>query len=415
MKPSFDFESERPLPAPFVFADSEHQNYQENSTEVLTPVDRQRQERKRASSSSHSVLGGLFWFLLPFGFIAAAWYLAPYAVERYHYAATRGRVQAEYENAVTMLMDAPLTQVSLASQLVAQKIKPSVVSIKQAVHTRRGVEPGNQGSGVVLDVEGYIITNQHVVGEAKQVLVTLHDRSEYVGVVVGRDEETDLAVIKIDAPNLLAAEWGESDHLQVGSLVWAVGSPYGLDQTVTSGIVSGMERRGRESRYQEFLQTDAAVNPGNSGGALVNLQGQVVGINTSIYGDRFQGISFAVPSSICRFVFEQLLEKGNVSRGFLGVEPGPISQDQMNYFNLPNLDGALVKKITRGTPAYRSPLRINDVIRSWNGNTVRHWRTLYRYISMSTPNSNANVEILRNGREHTIEVPIGSLASYYGG
>ena len=413
MKPPYHCESDSAAsPSPMMIGDAKNTEREKKVIQSLAQAETRSGQRDLSYPETISVLGGLFWFFLPIGLIVAAWYLAPYAVERYHYAATRGRVQAEYENAAKLLKETPLDQVSQAFQLVAQKIRPSVVSIKLAIRTANGLDQGNQGSGVVMSADGYILTNQHVVGLADRVLVTLHDRSQHWGQVVGRDQQTDLAVIKVDAPNLIPADWGDSDHLQVGSMVWAVGSPYGLEQTVTSGIISGTERIGREGPFQEFLQTDAAVNPGNSGGPLVNSQGQVVGINTSIYGDSFQGISFAVPSTLCRFVFEELLDDGEVSRGFLGVVPRPVFQHHVSSLNLPDLNGAMINEIDEGTPASRSPLRINDVIRRWNGHPIRQYDSLFRYISMSPPNTYAKVEIIRNGIEKTIEVPVGDRGDY---
>ncbi len=361
------------------------------------------------SDKPNGAVGGAFWFLATVLLVLTAWWIGPLAVEKYRYAATRGRVQAEYEHAVQRLRNTPLNDLSLAYQLVAQRIRPSVVSVRAGI-LRSGLTEflsGGQGSGVVLSTDGYIITNDHVVKNAQYVEVILHDRSKYEAEVVGTDPYTDLAVLKVDAPGLIAADWGDSDKLRVGSMVWAVGSPYGLDQTVTLGILSAKDRGGRESNYQEFLQTDAAVNPGNSGGPLVNAQGQVVGINTSIYGEKFQGISFAVPSSVCRHVYEQITIHGKVSRGFLGVLPDMVTQEDKIKYSLPDLDGAIIRRISRNTPAAGSDLRRNDVIRKWNGNPIRSYTNLYRYIGMTPPFTTATAEILREGKPMVIEVPVG--------
>ena len=175
-----------------------------------------------------------------------------------------------------------------------------------------------------MSEEGFILTNEHVVRGAEEIQITLYDRRVYQAKLIGQaDSYNDLAVLKIDADDLVPAEWGDSDSLEVGSIVWAIGSPYGLDQTVTSGIISAKNRYDRNQPQQELMQTDSAVNPGNSGGPLVDAMGRVVGINTSIYGEQFQGISFAVPSVQAKFVYEETIKKGYVRRGILGAIPTP--------------------------------------------------------------------------------------------
>ena len=281
-----------------------------------TPVKRQDDKYSRHYQPRRG--SGLLWMVASIALLFAAWFLGPEMVSRYQYAVTRGRITAEYDNARAVLVaDAPLESFSTAFQLVAQSIRPSVVSIiaEHREYGRPGKTASGQGSGVIMSADGFIITNAHVVGDATRVNVILDDRRDFVAKVIGRDERSDLAVLKINAEHLLPAEWGDSDALKVGSMVWAVGSPYGLQQTVTSGILSAKERYDGARKAQELLQTDAAINPGNSGGPLVNSRGQVVGINTSIYGESFLGISFAVPSSVSRFVFEQIIDHGKVTRG----------------------------------------------------------------------------------------------------
>ena len=379
---------------------------------------RGRQELVARRQDESGLLGGAFWFLATICLVLAAWFVGPIAIEKYQYSVTRGRVQAEYENAVAQLKNAPLSDVSLAYQLVAQKIRPSVVSIQSESTARMGRQQfttAGQGSGVVLTGSGYIMTNEHVVRNASKVRVTMHDRRQYEADVIGSDEFTDLAVLKIDAGNLVPAEWGNSDDLQVGSMVWAVGSPYGLEQTVTSGILSAKDRQGRESPYQEFLQTDAAVNPGNSGGPLVNANGQVVGINTSIYGEKFQGISFAVPSAVAQHVYEQIKANRKVSRGFLGVQPEMVLHDDVQRLDLPDLNGALIKVVRRDTPAAQAGIQPDDVIRTWDGHEVRHWNRLYRYIAMTKPASVAKVNIFRDGKSIEVNVPVGKRSDFFFG
>ncbi len=351
--------------------------------------------------SHQGLVGGIFWFLATVMLVLTAWYVGPVAIERYQYAATKGRVSAEYQNARELLEGLPLQDVSLAFQLVAQRIKPSVVSIRaEGVQTKDGSSWGGQGSGVIMSEEGYILTNDHVVRGASRVFVGLHDRRQFEGVVVGVDEASDLAVVKIEAVDLLPAEWGDSDALSVGSMVWAVGSPYGLEQTVTSGILSAKERGNGELQdvTREYLQTDAAVNPGNSGGPLVNARGEVVGINTSIFGNKFQGISFAIPSTIGQFVFDQIIENGKVTRSYLGIWPIAVQHADMIRMGLPDLNGALVRGIPENGPAFGSDLEVGDVIRNWGGNDIKTFHMLFRFVAMTQPNAQVKVEVLRQGQ-----------------
>ncbi len=332
---------------------------------------------------------------------------AEYFIERFSRAITRGRIQAEYEFAVQTIAQQSnrLREVSLGSQLVFQKIHPSVVSI-QTIQTSGSLRANSQGSGFVFSKDGYIITNHHVVEDAGTVWVEMEGHREIQASVVGTDELTDLAVIKIDANNLIPVEWGDSDQLQIGSMVWAVGSPYGLQNSMTQGIISGTERRGEKGPYQEFLQTDAAVNPGNSGGPLVDELGRVVGVNTLIFGNRFQGISFAVPSNLCQQICEQIKKNGKVTRGFLGVVPVPIFQDDLGRLKLDSTQGALLQRVESGTPAYAAGLQEDDVIRQWNGHDIHDVTALFHHIGLTAPWTRAKVRIVRDGEEKTIEVTV---------
>lgn len=362
-----------------------------------------------APSPNPGVISGAFWFLATVTLVLTAWYIGPLAIERYQYAATKGRVSAEYQNAREVLGGLPLQDVSLAFQLVAQRIKPSVVSIvASGVTNRDGSNLGGQGSGVIMSSEGYILTNEHVVRGSDSVMIGLHDRRQFEGRVVGVDEMSDLAVIKIDADDLFPAEWGSSDALSVGSMVWAVGSPYGLEQTVTSGILSAKERGNGALRdvTREYLQTDAAVNPGNSGGPLVNARGEVIGINTSIFGTQFQGISFAIPSAIARFVFEQIIDSGSVTRSYLGIFPTAVQHADMIQMDLPDLNGALVSDIPENGPAFQSELKVGDVIRRWDGNEIKTFHMLFRFVEMTQPDSEVEVEVLRSGQPMRLKLSV---------
>jgi len=380
---------------------------------------------RRAGRAPASATAHLAWFSLTVILFLVAWFFGPTLVERFQYAATRGRIKAQYENAAERLQQEPLNNVTLAYQLVAQKIKPSVVSVTTlkwehspqanfADIDQHEVDPGmpelhqvaSEGSGVVLTEDGFIMTNHHVVRNSRQIHVVLADRRIYEATVIGSDEFTDLAVLKINAKGLIPAEWGDSDEIEVGTLVWAVGNPYGLKQTITAGILSGKDRRGESSHYQEFLQTDAAVNPGNSGGPLVDAHGRVIGINTSIYGQRFQGISFAVPSILAQFIYNEIRDHGEVRRGFLGVVPGVVFQQQAERLNLSDLDGALVRQVSSNTPASQAGIQPGDVIRRWNGHEVKNWRHLYRYVAMTKPAETVPVELIRKGQPVTLEIQV---------
>ncbi len=388
----------------------------------ISPVNNGNDVSQGKSTRHHenSFLGSLFWVLCCVAFVVGLWQLGPVIAERYQYAMARGKIRAEYEGASEILESNPLANLSIASQLVAKKIRPSVVSVeceKLAVVDGETMHGQGQGSGVVISADGYIVTNQHVVENVASfdgrpnIIVRLADQFTYPATLIGTDSESDLAVLKIEAPGLVSATWGDSDELAVGSMVWAVGSPFGYDQTITSGIVSGKNRltntgRNRATLKRDLLQTDAAVNPGNSGGPLVDAQGDVVGINTSILGDTYQGISFAVPSAVAKFVSEQLIKFGKVKRGFFGFVPHAVTQDIYEQLSLPDLQGALVGKVEPGTPADEAGLRIADVIRSWNGKPIENSVQVYNFIAVTPPGKNINVEVFRDGVIHELTVRV---------
>ena len=358
------------------------------------------------TESAHG-LGGVYFLLATAALMFGIWFVGPRVVEEYHYAATLGRTRGEHENAVVRLEQQPLTNVSHAYQLVAQRIRPSVVSVN-AIKSRR--DGSGLGSGVIMSEDGYIMTNAHVLQGASRYLIELHDRRRFEASLIGADKTSDLAVLKIKAPNLIPATWGQSDDVNVGSIVWAIGSPYGFQQTVTSGIISGKDRPGDPNhKKQSLLQTDAAVNPGNSGGPLVDAQGRVIGINTSIFGDTFQGISFAVPSETAKFVYQQLLRNGKVTRGYLGVYPTEVDHFDALRLKMTDLDGAKLARVARDSPAERAGIRQGDIIRSWNGIEVKEFKNLFRLAETTRPDTRVEVTLLRNGQEHLTEVVVGTL------
>ena len=374
-----------------------------------THVPKQDHPRTRPGNDLFS---RLFWLATCALIVLLVWKVGPLVVENYQYSSVKGTIRGEYDAAVELMKGDPLQGLSRAYQLVALKTRPSVVSIR-AVNRNRKLDTG-QGSGVIMSVDGFVLTNEHVVRDAELIEVTLYNRRVYVATVVGiADRYNDLAVLKIQADNLIPAEWGDSDQMQVGSIVWAIGSPFGLAQTVTSGILSAKNRFDPRAPNVELLQTDAAVNPGNSGGPLVDSMGRVVGINTSIHGPEFRGISFAVPSVQAKFVYDQILERGYVSRGLLGAYPKAVDQSVAERFGLPDIDGALLESIEPDSPAMRSGLRVNDVVRSWDGNPIDEHNKLFRYVSMTSPESVAQVEIIRDGRFQSLEVQVGSRSDAF--
>ena len=353
--------------------------------------------------------GTHFFFLTMMLTIAVAWLVGPRLVEEYYYAAAVGKARGEYEHAVEQLDQAPLTEVSMAYQMVAQRIRPSVVSVKAFKSNEVGF-----GSGVILSADGYIMSNAHVIKDSHKFQVELYDRRRATARLIGVDNESDLAVLKIEANNLIPATWGDSDAIEVGSIVWAIGSPYEFSQTVTSGILSGKNRRGDAyHNKQTLLQTDAAVNPGNSGGPLVDIQGKVIGINTSIFGKTFQGISFAVPSSTAKFVFEQLVAEQKVSRGYLGLIPGEVTEKRAHMLNSPDQQGAFVVEVTNGSPAYRAGIRPGDILRSWQGAPIQDYREIFRLAEGAPVGSEVTLSIWRAGmlNEHPTNVIIGELSN----
>jgi serine protease Do len=326
----------------------------------------------------------------------------PYLVGRFIYHSKYNELKAGYDVATGTLesLKPRLNDLELASRLVAKRVEPSVVSITRP-DRRRGLE--GQGSGVIVDAAGFIVTNSHVVQGARSIEVRLSDRRVAEATLVGSDALTDIAVLKIDLPNLIAAEWGDSDAIEVGDLVWALGSPFGLERSLTFGIVSAKSRRSGSrlvpNLYQEYMQTDAAVNPGNSGGPLVNISGQVVGINAAIFGPAFQGISFAIPSSLAREKYDELRAKGRVDRAFLGIQPLEVPQQIRDQFKLELGEGVLVGEVEPGTPASRTGLRPGDVILQWNDHLATDPTLLSRAIAGTEIGSTAKLVLLRQNGE----------------
>lgn len=262
------------------------------------------------------------------------------------------------------------------------------------------------GSGFIIDKAGYIVTNNHVIKDADQIKVILHDDQEYDAKIIGADPVTDLALIKIDAKDLKPLKFGSSQNAQVGSWVVAIGSPFGLEQTVTAGIISAKGRIIGSGPYDDFIQTDASINPGNSGGPLLNMDGEVVGINTAIIKSG-QGIGFAIPSDLATSVIDQLKDSKRVSRGWIGVSIQDVSKEMSEYYNLDPDEGVYVAKAYEDNPAYEAGIRQGDVIISVNGVKLNSSRDLTLTIANLRVGSNVNVEVIRQGKNKTFTVKLG--------
>lgn len=268
------------------------------------------------------------------------------------------------------------------------------------------------GSGVIVRSDGYILTNNHVIKGADEIKVLLSDKREFTGKVVGVDPKTDLAVVKIDSDNLPVAELGDSDALKPGEIVLAVGNPFGLNQTVTKGIVSATGRANVGiADYEDFIQTDAPINPGNSGGALVNIRGELVGINTAIFSTTggYQGIGFAIPSNMAKVVMDSLINKGKVVRGWLGVTIQPLTPELSKQFDLKDEKGVLVADVTEDSPAEKAGIHRGDIIIEFNGKEVEDGRTLRNMVANTIPSATGSVKLIREGKITTVEVNISEL------
>jgi serine protease Do len=317
---------------------------------------------------------------------------------------------------------------------LVQKLTPTVVNVKVSKVEKTGFPssqmPGNPfeeffnhqqipqnrtvqgaGSGVIISNDGTILTNNHVVEGAKEVEVILADQREIKAKVVGRDPKTDLAVLKIDpGKGLPAANMGDSSQLQVGDWVMAIGNPFGLSHTVTSGIVSAKGRVIGAGPYDDFIQTDASINPGNSGGPLFNMKGEVVGINTAILPNG-QGIGFAIPINTAKPLIPQLVSKGEVTRGYLGVSIQSISPDLTAALKLENAKGALVADVVAGGPADKAGIKRGDVIVSLDGKTVQDSHDLPALVAATPVGKDVTVTVIRDGKERQLSARVAKLES----
>ncbi|MBT5469577.1 MAG: PDZ domain-containing protein [Nitrospina sp.] len=310
-----------------------------------------------------------------------------------------------------------LEQVEQELVALADKVRPAVVSLspyiaKGAVGQGlpRKSRPANAGSGVIFNAEkGLIVTNSHVVRNVLKIQVTFKDGSKVVGDVVGADEDTDLAVVRINSTQpLTAVKFADSSKIKIGQLVVAVGNPYGLNDTTTFGIISGLKRENVNlSRYEDFIQTDASINPGNSGGPLLNIKGEVIGINTAII-NYAQSIGFSIPSNMVLHIVTQLVEHGEVHRGWLGVGIDPITEEVAERNNTKKGVGVIVNSVFEGDPAHQAGLRVGDIILKIGGSKINSPNGLIRIIGTITPGQTINLDIMRNGVHKVVPVRLES-------
>jgi serine protease Do len=338
--------------------------------------------------------------------------------------------------ATTATGDSGLRMVPQNFSALSEKVGPSVVNIQVEKATQPVMQPfqngdemerrfrdffgphfGNQsprphkqsglGTGFIIDPQGYIVTNNHVVDGADKIKVVLQDEREFEATVVGRDPQTDLALIKVDADkDLPAAPLGKSSDLKVGEWVVAIGNPFGLEHTVTAGIVSAKGRTIGAGPYDDYIQTDASINPGNSGGPLLNMQGEVVGINTAIIASG-QGIGFAIPIDMARGIVAELKQEGGVTRGWLGVNIQDLKDDLATYYGVEKGQGVLVAQVIPGDPADKAGIQAKDIITAVDGTPVTSSRELSAKAAGLKVGERVDVTLLRDGQEQTVSIKVG--------
>lgn len=321
-----------------------------------------------------------------------------------------------------------LTALDAEYTRLMQAVVPSVVSIKTSrLVAERVFDPRQYlfgqrrpqfaenkqtslGSGVIVSKEGHVLTNHHVVNSMEEIEVQLTDGRVRPAKLIGSDEQTDIAVLKIDADNIEPLPLGDSDEVRVGQMVFAVGNPFGLQETVTQGIISARDRRAMADSGVEFLQTDAAVNQGNSGGPLLNLRGEIIGINSAIFSPSREGtwlgISFAIPANVARRALESVLKTGRIVRGYLGVGMENLTASVATQLDVPEMDGAVVLGVLPGSPAEKAGIQARDVIRRFNGRAVKDKLALRSRVAESDIGARVELGVLRDGKELTLTAEI---------
>jgi serine protease Do len=368
-----------------------------------------RGESMSANRRTLLLFGGLVFLVS-----LIAW---PSFMGRVQYARTRAELRAIRDAAA----GAEMTTVSKLFTTLARVIGPTVVNVTaerrvgslvdEIAALREGVVAGftdeSVGSGVIIDPAGWIVTNYHVLAQSDDVVVTLSDGRRFVAEVVGADPASDLAVLRIDASGLPHATWGDSDTIQVGEMIWAIGNPFGLDRTLTYGIVSAVGRRGvLDDPYQEFLQTDASINPGNSGGPLVDVHGHVMGITTAIVGQDFRGIGFAIPSNTARAVYDQIRTSGHVERGYMGLALRRLTIHD-DLADGQAVRGAAVEAVDPSSTGAAAGMQPGDVVVAFDEAPVDDPAALVLMIVRTSIGTEVPLTVLRDGREIEVKVRIG--------
>ncbi len=296
--------------------------------------------------------------------------------------------------------------INKAFGIVAEKLRPTVVNIQAE---SSGVVGHSQGSGVIIDARGYILTNSHVIAGADTVIVRLFDGREFTAEITGSNPESDIAVLRIQAPNLSIAKMGDSDSSKVGNWVLAIGNPYGLESTVTAGIISakGRTRVGSLS-IADFIQIDAPINPGNSGGPLVNLRGEIIGIN-SVTNKNSEGLNFSIPINLARTIMQGIISHKNVATSYLGAALRPVDNDIAEAFGLDTAKGALVTKVYKQTPASKAGLRSGDIIVKYGSRTINDDQELRTLVATTNADETRDIEFYRKGKLRKVPITIESL------
>jgi serine protease Do len=321
-----------------------------------------------------------------------------------------------------------------AFSTVYEKVAPAVVKIEVKSEIMQQIDPlwrqffgmpqqqmepqQSVGSGVIIDREGHILTNNHVVAGAKEIKVSLSNNEKYDATVVGADPETDVAVIKLKSrtlPENYVAELGDSDQLKPGDWAIAIGNPLGLDRTITVGVISALGRKGLQSengpRIQNFIQTDAQINPGNSGGALCDINGKVIGIN-DMYTEQYAGIGFAIPINLAKSIMTRILSGGKVAHGYLGVQIDNIDSNTKAALDLPNTDGVIVNALVSGAPAQKAGIKVGDVITGLDGKTIKNTDDLINRITAHAPGEIVKLDVIESGVKKTVSCALGDYSDY---
>ncbi|MCA9126128.1 MAG: trypsin-like peptidase domain-containing protein [Planctomycetales bacterium] len=407
----------------------------DDEQEQITTSKSEPSSRSRASKDGgalHLATSTFFSLVMVLALLLFARTLVPSIVESVRYSWHLGQLRAEYELSGQRLSNVSLDSLETVSELVSQRVGPSVVHINVLRKHSPGLEQVSdwfdagphaslvegQGSGFIFDADGYVMTNHHVVSEGDEFEVILNDGRQLTADLIGVDPSTDLAVLKIQATGLMATSWGSSDHIVTGSPVWAIGSPFGLQHTVTFGIISGKHRvdfrgtpqgfHGAGIAYRDLMQSDVVLYPGNSGGPLVNSSGEVVGVNSAILGESFQGISFSIPSRVAQKIAEALVEHGEVERGWLGVALADLPESDRHDESGTVLPGVLVGEIPREmpSPARDAGIQAGDIIVSFDAQPVMSQAELMRFIAEAGAGTVVEIGIIRDDAEMSFSVPL---------